>query len=397
MNTDKYDYHVARYSSNIMSFVKKIDRDFTTEEIVTRVLEIPKIQSDYQSYFKATTLFFRANKDFKKRQGDCWSYKGKNVVAPAADSPVKTFPHRISYSERVKGYLTISTEFINKINSAYQNSGKTDVTYDGFTYEFQWIVREKTAFFFGNGVMDFFADSEMAPGQIVTCSTVNDAVSIVSSNDGTVTRFNPKAADISEIKKLCGKEEARSAFILLYELLAVYSDGLDIDEIEKHISKYKSISVHSLKNLLKQNECFEYDIAAGTWIVKVEKISRYYKNEMRGNAETQLSYNWLIDNEAPNERNIEPAEKQKETQSSATLDTGQEQVTRDTLIDTVVKSITENTVKPLHMKEEVNALVTRCFTEGELDLLEAHNQTSLELYSYFLEVEAFLIKWKEEV
>ncbi len=407
MENKFYDYQISRKSSNIMSYVKQSGKAFTIDEIVTSIFNVNKNNARFKYYFKAVESFIRANKDFNEIQDGLWSYGSSPIIRPtvvSTSAKPKQVSHLVLYAERVKGFIRVSQQMASLTRMKVRKQGVFDVDFDGYTYEFHWKWIYNYCYLFGNGVMDFFADAGLQPNQEFIMN-IDDNKKITL----TVPRLKsdviiPDQSQLSQIEDSFEFAKGSSKFTILYELLSCYPSGLTMNEIFKHYLDMKVITTYELKNLLKQNECFQYDVVEDTWKVYVNKISRYYKDELGDQAENKLSFKWLIgeddinDAKASHEEDEDKKILDKDVQPQSDEESKDEIVNASTSdefsIESIINEIVSLTLNPSEIKQEIDNKVVECFMNGDIKSLEDNYKEAQEIYSYFQKVDQFMNKWK---
>lgn len=201
---------------------------------------------------------------------------------------------------------------------------------------------------------------------------------------------------LNQIEESMQQEKDRPIYAILYELLSTYPTGLNLKEIFQQFLDYKLATSYDLKNIMKQNECFEYDVVEDIWIVKVNKISRYYKDELGNQAENNLSYVWLIGEEgaAPtsnvSDKEDAPIQETPAVMIEKDISTQGEELSTDS----IAYRLQTGFIDPAVIKEEIDLLVIECFNNGEIKALEDSYRDAQLVYNYFKKVEQFLDKWK---
>jgi len=421
-NKQFYDYQVARKSSDIMSFVKGRNQNFTIEDIVTIVFETSTSHLPYKFYARAVEAFLKANKDFYHIQGTLWSYGSKPIIRPtviATKEKTNDVIQEITYVERVKGYIKVSPKLTNLTKIRLRKHGTLDVIYDNCSYEFHWKWLYNYCYLFGNGVMDFFADAGIHPDQDITFSIKSTLIDIHASNSYQISSQSVPHAQLDQIEESLQFAKDQPLFTILYELLSCYPYGLNLKEIYQHFLEYKLVTTHDLKNILKQNECFEYDVVEDIWKLKINKISRFYQDELGNEVENDLSYAWLFgdnfqmpsgkaidgedasiveDKETVKESIVESVEERVEKPNEEPIEKTKEESDTDSEIEEgtnfYIADLKKGFVSPGDLKKEIDALVIECFNKGDIQALEKHYQDAQRVYRYFQKVEQFLNKWE---
>lgn len=406
MDTSIYDYQVTRKSSNIMKYVERKNKSFTIEEIVAEIFNIKKTHKKYIFYVKAVETFLKANRDFSLIQDGIWIYGSKPVVRPTVMSSGlgnKRVEQVISYVERVKGYIKVSQPLASSSRIRLRNHGTLDVTFDNYRYEFQWKWVYNHCYLYGNGVMDFFADANISAEQELSFRIKEELLEInVYPYSENSTKVHHRK--LNEIQESLEEDNDRPAFVILYELISCYPEGLNLKEIFQLYIDYKMITQYDLKNLLKQNECFEYDVMEDIWKVSIDKISRYYKDEFGNEKEYELTYSWLNgEKEEDNTSNYSESLEEKEhtpLQKDSVLqeplidnsdNTNQKNRTNeDELINTIRKAL----VNPASIKAQIDALVVECFNKGEIQVLGEQYKEAQRVYQFFQKAEQIISKWE---
>lgn len=387
-----------------MSFVKQKNKAFTTEEIISNIFNIKKNSNKYGNYREAVESFLIGNKDFNKVHDGTWYYGSKPVIRPTVLSSIEgtdQITQTLTYIERVKGYIKVSQQLASQTKVKLRKHGTLVVVFDECSYEFQWKWLDNYCYLFGNGIMDFYSDAALQPDQEFTFKIRENQIEIIIPKQNLEAVSQVEHTQLNQIEESMQKEKERPIFTILYELLSCFPAGLNMKEIYTQFLDYKLVTSYELKNVLKQNECFEYDVVEDMWKVNVNKISRYYKDEHGNQSENQLSYVWLIGEEGAVEPVKDTQEKNNSVNQEPLLDNlkALESIydTKDSeefSIDPIVIKLKEIFIDPQKFKEEINGLVIECFNIGEINALETSYKEAQKVYNYLLKVEQLLNNWK---
>ena len=136
----------------------------------------------------------------------------------------------ISYYDRIRGSFTIPNSLIeSSMIFAQSNHGKVFIQHENLRYEWFWEKSADRYFFYGNGVMDFFADNLIEPGHRLKF-TINKGVLylLLVHIIGFDERYASEQQRYLDMGRLV--EESRSTnksiFSLMCETLAVYPSGM---------------------------------------------------------------------------------------------------------------------------------------------------------------------------
>ncbi|MDQ6598094.1 hypothetical protein [Bacillus salipaludis] len=417
---------VGRLSYRIINFIKESKKEVTTSQIINQVFYVTQNEPSFPIYMESIKELLEVVPEIKQAGEHTWLFKEevsnfhiennenvyyavrnslptienvkelRTVRNPQTDqlkkesgnhnetsTDARTYAyHTVSYFDRVKGYFIIP-KALREVSVLFRQSnyGKVMVQHDDFRYEWFWDMKENKYFFFGDGVMDFFADYLIEPGHKLRFEVDKQIMFLIRvHNVGFDERYASEQQRYLDIGRLVEESKTvnKSIFSLMCETLAIHPSGIHWSVLQDKISEKRSTTKNTITNLLSRNECFEQvEGKKGYWRLNISKLTRYYvdeeNQEMIEPVESgiELRANEKGSNES---LKVEPKEEQFECNDQ---DKAVEQVTRneltelqppdtETLIQQIESILLEITQKEVEFKESISKSVLEEFDKGDI-------------------------------
>ncbi len=321
---------VGRLSYKVINFIKENSTEVTTNQIVNHLFQITQNEPSFSIYREAIKALLEVVPEVEEVEEHKWSYleekanlelENDESVYYAVKNSVPTIEnveellkyndsatnynnnpadnrsrkeinnteekyayHTISYYDRVKGYFLVPTALIEKsVIFRQNNAGKIMIQHDEYRYEWNWEKKDSMYYFFGDGVMDFFADYLIEPGHKLSFEIDKQIIFLIRVHKvGFDERYASEQQRYLDIGRLVeeSKSVKKSIFSLMCEILAIHPSGLHWSVLQDKITEKRTTTKNTITNLLSRNECFEQvEGKKGYWKLNISKLSRYYINE----------------------------------------------------------------------------------------------------------------------
>jgi hypothetical protein len=421
---------VGRLSYKIIKFIKESHKEVTTSQIIVNVFSVTSNEPSFSIYSEAIKDLLEVIPEIKQLEEHKWKYSeemsnlklknNKNVYYAVRNSlpiienvkELTTYAsqpssqinkpevnrselqtdgrmyayHTVSYFDRVRGYFIVP-KVLTEMSVLFKqnNHGKVMVQHDDFRYEWFWEKQEDKYFFYGDGVMDLFADYLIEPGHKLRFETDKQIMFLIRIHKvGYDERYASEQQRYLDIGRLVEESKLvnKSIFSLMCEALAIHPSGLHWSVLQDKISGKRSTTKNTITNLLSRNECFEQvEGKKGYWRLNIRKLSRYYINEdnqeMIEPAELGIDI-WDEENGEseilkihPKEEFHEPNEEEKEQQElNSTEITELEQLDINILIHQIESTLLEITQEEVKFKDSISKRVQEEFTKGNIVAIE---------------------------
>ena len=306
--------------------------------------------------------------------------------------------HTISYYDRVKGYFVIPNALIEtSILFRQNNHGKIIVQHEEFRYDWWWKKSGNKYFFFGDGVMDFFADHLIEPGHKLRFEINSNVMYAMSVHIvGFDERYASEQQRYLDIGRLVEESKSvnKSIFSLMCETLAIHPSGLHWSILQDKVSEKRKTTKNTISNLLSTNTCFEkVEGKAGYWRLNISKLSRKYMNEENQEMmEPADSIQDLLNEETEHNSGLEDGHKTEdepkesiESEINETNDRSEQfiklqQMNARELMDTIEKSLIEVCYHEKNkFKKQISKIVSENFIKGNIvainelrEMVESH-------------------------
>lgn len=424
---------VGRLSYKIINFVKESKSEVTTNQIVKHLFNVIQNDPSFSIYSEAIKELLEAVSEIKQVEEHKWIYRNeashlqiendkKVYYAVKNSSPIienvkelldnksqgdtqsyknpihfsrydtKTTEdklyayHTVSYYDRVKGYFIIPKALIEmSVLFRQSNHGKVTIQHEEYRYEWNWEKTANRHYFFGDGVMDFFADYLIEPGHKLSFEMDKQVMYLIRVHKvGFDERYASEQQRYLDIGRLVeeSKSVKKSIFSLMCETLAVHPSGMHWTTLQDKISEKRSTTKNTVTNLLSRNECFEQvEGKKGYWKLNISKLSRYYINEenqkMIEPAESEI-YSLEVDKEEDESPIGVPIE--EESQDSFTKDETEtavssielnelQQLDTQTLIQQIESLFSKITEDEQSFKESISEVVLENFNNGNISAI----------------------------
>ncbi|MGE6204635.1 hypothetical protein [Guptibacillus hwajinpoensis] len=299
------------------------------------------------------------------------SYTGKS----SAVNPTNYAYYTVSYFDRIRGHLPVPSSL--KHHSVFENqTGKLEMKCEEFIYEWWWQKKHNRIYFYGDGVMDFFADYLIEPGNKLKIQMVEDVVKIhLMGFDERYATEQERHLDIGKLVEQA-HEINKSIFSLMCEILAIYPSGLHWTVLQDEIGKYRTTTKNTIYGLLSNNDCFEkVEDKKGYWVLNVKKLSRFYTDEHEEPVIEKLDEELSADNGEKESILEELNESESDKESNFAAFNDDLLITQFLTLLKSTKMIKENLVATTTEK------VKELFTNGKLEELEKLHGEVMETLS----------------
>ncbi|MEC0134347.1 MULTISPECIES: sigma-70 family RNA polymerase sigma factor [Paenibacillus] len=185
--------------------------------------------------------------------------------------------HYVTYYERVRGYLYIPGGWKSELKTEISQ----DVFVEGFTYNWSISKSDISPYFFGNGVMDFFSDFKVVPGQKTILELDNEYRIYIRLGEVDAKRASDQSR-LLDIGKLVNESKLinKSFFGIMVEILATHPSGIHNMVLFDKVNSIRSANHNTIKTLLYSNDCFvQLEEKKGYWKLDITKLSRVYIDE----------------------------------------------------------------------------------------------------------------------
>ncbi|MDR7316056.1 sigma-70 family RNA polymerase sigma factor [Brevibacillus nitrificans] len=318
---------VARRSFEIIKYLYAKNDECKIKELVTDVFGVKAHEGKFAIYYEAVEMFLHTTTDFVCISKGRWV---SNQAAASIDliaSPMESWKyavhgsvphiknaellrtlevhdevenrheenqekahsqqskitgyHTLSYYERVKGYFPVPKAFTEFLEQTERKIGVIQTKIEGFEYEWWWRKQDDTYFFYGDGVVDFFADYLIEVGQRLRLQWIdleNMKLDLLEQDE----RYATEQARYLDIGRLVEESKSvnKSIFTIMCEVLATYPSGIHWTTLLEKVNEIRSTTRNTIYDLLSKNSCFEsIENKKGYWRLVLSKLSRYYIDE----------------------------------------------------------------------------------------------------------------------
>ncbi|MFJ5762798.1 hypothetical protein ACIQAA_27500 [Neobacillus sp. NPDC093182] len=414
---------VGRLSYKIINFIKGSKEEVTTSQIVMNIFQITQNEPSFSIYSEAIKDLLDVVPEIKQVEAHKWTYSEdvtnlqienrenvyyavknstptiKNLkelmdqVHPNSRHPINVTSndtkksddklyayHTISYYDRVKGFFIIPKGLIEKSVLFRQNNhGKIMIQYEEFRYEWNWENNGHKYYFFGDGVMDFFADYLIEPGHKLSFAIDNQIMYLIRVHKvGFDERYASEQQRYLDIGRLVEESKSvnKSIFSLMCETLAIHPSGMHWSVLLDKIAEKRTTTKNTVTNLLSRNECFEQvEGKKGYWRLSISKLSRYYINEENQEIVEPVESGKKEENESlkvvRKEEFLELLESGVEENEPSDMDIKElQQLDTDILIQQIESKLMEITQEETKFKESISERVHANFINGNISAIE---------------------------
>jgi hypothetical protein len=428
---------VGRLSYKIINFIKESQKEVTTNQIINLVFTITQNEPSFSIYSEALKDLLESVSEIKQVEEHKWIYSNeaphlqiesdKKVYYAVKDSsptienvkellnnnnqnaaqsykqgvnfsriePKSTEEkiyayHTVSYYDRVKGYFKIPKALIEmSVLFRQSNHGKVTIQHEEYRYEWNWEKNANKYYFFGDGVMDFFADYLIEPGHKLSLEIDKQVMYLIRVHKvGFDERYASEQQRYLDIGRLVEESKSvnKSIFSLMCETLAIHPSGMHWSMLQDKISEKRSTTKNTVTNLLSRNECFEQvEDKKGYWKLNISKLSRYYINEenqeMIEPAESEIDSleggreEYERPMEVPIEKILDPIYSDEAEKAVSSVELNElQQLDTQTLIHQIESLFSKITEDEINFKESISERVQENFINGDISAIE-------ELYS----------------
>ncbi|WP_099353156.1 hypothetical protein [Fredinandcohnia onubensis] len=443
---------VGRLSYKIINFLKESKKEVSTTEIINHVFKVSQNEPSFPIYSEATKDLLEVVPEIKQIDKHKWLYRKEaanlkivndetvyyavknstptieNVselmeyanqsVTPSSEQVLNRWGnekkitedmfyayHTVSYFDRVKGYFIIPKTLIEQSILFRQNThGKIMIEHEEYRYEWNWEIRNGKYYFFGDGVMDFFADSLIEPGHKLGFKVDKDIMFLIRVHKvGFDERYATEQQRYLDIGRLIEESKSvnKSIFSLMCETLATHPSGMHWSLLQDKISEKRSTTKNTVTNLLSRNECFkQVEDKKGYWRLNISKLSRYYINEenleMEEPAETGKD-DWMkqVDNEELITESTDDVQPQEE-KGQEIIEFQSDEILEIQLLDTesLIQQIENTLIEITQEEKKLSDIISECvlenFNKGDIVAIE-ELYTSIEpSLNFFNKVKDFV-------
>lgn len=427
------DEEVGRLSYKIINYIKEKKTAISTDQIISHVFQISHNEPSFSIYQGAIRKLLEVVAETKEVEEHKWLYihtqedlqlvnnnyvyyavrnstppvenlkemiidsnpnsTQKNIYAPlnlgneCKDTNDKQYAyHTVSYYDRVKGYFIIPKVLINQsILFRQDKSGKITILHDENQYQWNWEKKDSKYYFFGDGLMDFFADYLIEPGHKLSFEIDKQIVFLIHVHKvGFDERYASEQQRYLDIGRLVKESQAvnKSIFSLMLETLAVHPSGLHWSVLQDKISEKRSTTKNTVTNLLSRNECFEQvEGKKGYWKINISKLSRYYineENEQMIEPVVTLSFHGEDEEKPDGNQGLETEDLVKEATEETTIEIDLarlQQLDTSAFIQQIEDLLIEIVQKETDFKDAISKKVYKNFTIGNIaEIAELYNK-----------------------
>ncbi|MFF2447460.1 hypothetical protein ACFVSW_10155 [Neobacillus sp. NPDC058068] len=423
---------IGRLSYKIINYIKESQKEVTTNQILLHVFCVTQNELSFSIYSEAMKDLLEVIPEIKQIEDHKWKYSeevsdlhlekenNENVYYAVRNSlptienvkELTTFAkqssnqiynlavsrnevqtdgrmyayHTVSYFDRVKGYFNIP-KVLTEMSVLFRqnNHGKVMIQHDDFRYEWFWEMKEDKYFFFGDGVMDFFADYLIEPGHKLRFEIDKQILFLIRVHIvGFDERYAFEQQRYLDIGRLVEESKSinKSIFSLMCETLAIHPSGMHWSVLQDKISEKRSTTKNTITNLLSRNECFEQvQGKKGYWRLNISKLSRYYINDENqemiepvelgielGSVEKGLNESLKIE---PKEEPCDSNDQEKEAEQENMIElTDLQQLDTQILIQQIESTLLEVSQEEVKFKESISKKVQESFDQGNITAIE---------------------------
>ncbi|WP_099363585.1 hypothetical protein [Fredinandcohnia onubensis] len=423
---------VGRLSYKIINFLKESKKEVYTTEIINHVFKVTQNEPSFPIYSEATKDLLEVVPEIKQIDKHKWLYRieaanlkivndetvyyavknstptienvselmeyANQSVTPSSEQVLNRWRnekkknedmlyayHTVSYFDRVKGYFIIPNTLIEQSILFRQNThGKIMIEHEEYRYEWNWEIRNGKYYFFGDGIMDYFADSLIEPGHKLGFKVDKNIMFLIRVHKvGFDERYATEQQRYLDIGRLIEESKSvnKSIFSLMCETLATHPSGMHWSLLQDKISEKRSTTKNTVTNLLSRNACFEQvEGKKGYWRLNISKLSRYYINEenleMEEPAETGKDDRMeQVDIEELKTQSTEGLQPQEENgqeiiefQSDEILEL--QLLDTESLIQQIEHTLIEITQEETKLRDLISEVVLENFNHGNISVIE---------------------------